>query len=190
MLARSAVQILSRYRYVYENEIYNLVWQHWKHILTCAHIVLLCFWRYELTKDEAEQNLSTALWLLKLAEPRWGDQARMAREKIESIAGAFGELSSTKVHIVRNAHGQASPSPRSSNKTRGRQRLSQGALLRSSTVPKSRSPGFFSPRLTLQTPTTRPTLTFSSSQTTRRDDASSFPSIDQTYKIGVSSDRP
>lgn len=92
MLARSAVQILSRYRYVYENEIYNLVWQHWKHILTCAHIVLLCFWRYELTKDEAEQNLSTALWLLKLAEPRWGDQARMAREKIESVAGAFGEM--------------------------------------------------------------------------------------------------
>jgi hypothetical protein len=129
MLARSAVQILSRYRYVYENEIYNLVWQHWKHILTCAHIVLLCFWRYELTKDEAEQNLSTALWLLKLAEPRWGDQARMAREKIESIAGVFGETGSVKVHIVRDAHGQASPSHRSSNKTRCRQTHFQRSIL-------------------------------------------------------------
>jgi hypothetical protein len=91
ILARSASQILFRYHDFYLTQHYNLVWQHLLHVVTSAHLVLLCFWRFEITKREAESSLSTAVWILVLSEPRWTAQARRAREKIEAIAVSFGK---------------------------------------------------------------------------------------------------
>lgn len=92
VLARSASQILTRYQDFYISQHYNLVWQHLRHIVTAAHVTLLCFWRFELTKREAEQSLSTAISILHLFQPRWGMQASGPRERIEAIALRFGTL--------------------------------------------------------------------------------------------------
>lgn len=90
VLARSACSILLRYHSIYRHVTYNLVWQHLRHVVTCAHIVLLCYWRFELSKAEAEQNLKMAAWMLSLMVPRWTNQASDARRKIINVANALG----------------------------------------------------------------------------------------------------
>lgn len=92
VLARSATQILVRYNAIYRRLPYNLMWQHLRQITTCAHILLLCYWRYELTKSETEVSLSLAVWMIGLMEPRWREQAADAKSKIIRIAESIGEL--------------------------------------------------------------------------------------------------
>lgn len=92
VLARSAMQILARYHDWYDQNHYNLIWPHLRQITTSAHIILLALERYEITKREAESSLSTAMWILRLSEPKWTDQASAARENIESVARAFGKI--------------------------------------------------------------------------------------------------
>lgn len=91
ILARSAVKILDAYSKMYLDLAYNLVWQHVRHVVTCAHLVLLCFWRYEMTKAEAETSLGLATWMLGLMEPRWGVSASESRRKIVAVAEMMGE---------------------------------------------------------------------------------------------------
>lgn len=92
ILARSASQILARYHDWYTTQTYNLAWQHLRHITTCAHVSMICYWRQELLQRETETNLASAIWILSLAEPRWTTFAQSAREKIELVAHALGKL--------------------------------------------------------------------------------------------------
>jgi hypothetical protein len=91
VLARSATQIIVRYNAIYRRLPYNLMWQHLRQITTCAHVLLLCYWRYELTKSETEVSLSLAVWMIGLMEPRWREQAADAKRKIILIAESIGE---------------------------------------------------------------------------------------------------
>ena len=100
-LARGAIHILSKYRNLYTTASYNFVWTHYRRIVTCAHLVLLCFWRYELEKGEAEQHLCIALYLLDLTSTRRAE-AVDARRKIEVIAQAMGELA--RIYWLANAN--------------------------------------------------------------------------------------
>lgn len=92
VLARSATQIIVRYNAIYRRLPYNLMWQHLRQVSTCAHIILLCYWRYEITKIEAEIQLSNAVWMLGLMEPRWREQAAEAKQKIHIVSAALGEF--------------------------------------------------------------------------------------------------
>lgn len=91
ILARSATEIMRNYHDYYSTRPYLGIWQHLRHIITSAHIGLLCFWRHELHRREAEQIVSSAVWILQLAEPRWPVLASSARLKIEEIVKAMGE---------------------------------------------------------------------------------------------------
>lgn len=90
VVSRSCAEILGRYRDFYLTGYYNLVHQHLRHFVTCAHLVIYCFWKYAMMKREAEELLSIASWLIQFFEPRWGDQALHARLKLHLVAGAFG----------------------------------------------------------------------------------------------------
>lgn len=90
VLSRSAMKILACYYDIYLHLEYNLVWAHIRHIITSAHIVIIAFWRFELTKTEAETALGQAVWMLSLMEPRWRSQASEGRRKILLIANALG----------------------------------------------------------------------------------------------------
>lgn len=91
VLARSTAKILECYYDIYLHVEYNLVWQHLRHLVTCAHVVIIAFWRFELTKTEAETALGQTVWMLSLMEPKWKMQASEARRKILMIANALGE---------------------------------------------------------------------------------------------------
>lgn len=97
VLARSATQVLVRYNAIYRRLPYNLMYQHLRQVVTCAHIVLVCFWRYEITKPEAEITLSIAVWIISLMEPRWREMASEARRKVVLVAGALGECKVNRV---------------------------------------------------------------------------------------------
>jgi hypothetical protein len=95
ILARASTQILTAYYEWYSTQTFNLMWQQLRHVVTCAHITVLCHVRFELLKEEAEANLVKVFWILALSEPRWTDQVQSARIKIEQVATAFGEINST-----------------------------------------------------------------------------------------------
>ena len=84
-LARGAIHIISKYRNLYTTASYNFVWTHLRRIITSAHLVMLCYWRCELEKGEAEQALCIALYLLELSSTRW-PSAVPAKGKIETVA--------------------------------------------------------------------------------------------------------
>ncbi|GMK56148.1 hypothetical protein CspeluHIS016_0212040 [Cutaneotrichosporon spelunceum] len=90
VLARAATRILECYGDIYRRLVYNLVWQHLRHVVTCAHIVIIAYWRFELTKSEAEHVLGLATWMLSLMEPRWQQQASEGIRKITQVANALG----------------------------------------------------------------------------------------------------
>lgn len=90
VLSRSAVKIVSCYHEIYLHLEFNLVWQHLRHLATCAHILIIAFWRFELTKAEAETALGQAVWMISLMEPKWREQASEAKRKILLIANALG----------------------------------------------------------------------------------------------------
>lgn len=90
VLARAATRILECYGDIYRRLVYNLVWQHLRHVVTCAHIIIIAYWRFELTKPEAEHVLGLATWILSLMEPRWGRQVSEANRKITLVANALG----------------------------------------------------------------------------------------------------
>ncbi|BEJ13130.1 hypothetical protein CspHIS471_0303040 [Cutaneotrichosporon sp. HIS471] len=89
VLTRSATKIIACYYDFYLYHEYNLMWLHFRHLVTCAHIVIIAHWRFELTKPEAEIALSHALWMIGLMEARWGRQASEARRKILQVANAL-----------------------------------------------------------------------------------------------------
>lgn len=91
ILARSAIKVISAYARIYAATQYNLVWQNVRQISTCAQLVLLCFWRFEITRHEAEDAIGSAAWMLQLMEPRWGVSASEQRRKILIIADTMGE---------------------------------------------------------------------------------------------------
>ena len=93
ILARASTQILTAYHEWYSTQSFNLMWQQLRHVITCAHITILCYVRFELLKEEAEANLVKVFWILALSEPRWTDQVQSARVKIEEMATAFGRSS-------------------------------------------------------------------------------------------------
>jgi len=94
ILARASTQILTAYHEWYSTQSFNLMWQQLRHVITCAHITILCHVRFELLKEEAEANLVKVFWILALSEPRWTDQVQSARSKIEQMASVFGKSSS------------------------------------------------------------------------------------------------
>ena len=94
ILARASTQILTAYYEWYSTQTFNLMWQQLRHVVTCAHITILCHVRFELLKEEAEANLVKVFSILALSEPRWTDQVKSARMKIEQVATAFGQYSS------------------------------------------------------------------------------------------------
>jgi hypothetical protein len=94
ILARASTQILTAYHEWYSTQSFNLMWQQLRHVITCAHITILCHSRYELLKEEAEANLVKVFWILALSEPRWTVQVQSARSKVEQMASAFGKSSS------------------------------------------------------------------------------------------------
>lgn len=112
ILARASTQILSAYHEWYSTQSFNLMWQQLRHVITCAHITILCYIRFELLKEEAEANLAKVFWILALSEPRWTDQVQSARIKIEQMASAFGELLQTSV-CGTNPTGLVTPTQRS-----------------------------------------------------------------------------
>jgi hypothetical protein len=89
VLSRSALKILACYYEMYLRHEYNLIWLHLRHLVTCAHIVIIAHWRFELTKAEAETALGQALWIIGLMEVRWRTQASEARRKILQVANAL-----------------------------------------------------------------------------------------------------
>jgi hypothetical protein len=91
ILARASTQILTAYHEWYSTQSFNLMWQQLRHVITCAHITILCHVRFELLKEEAEANLVKVFWILALSEPRWTDQVQSARSKIEQMASVFGK---------------------------------------------------------------------------------------------------
>jgi hypothetical protein len=90
ILARASTQILTAYHEWYSTQSFNLMWQQLRHVITCAHITILCHVRFELLREEAEANLVKVFWILALSEPRWTDQVQSARSKIEQMASVFG----------------------------------------------------------------------------------------------------
>jgi hypothetical protein len=92
ILARASTQILTAYHEWYSTQSFNLMWQQLRHVITCAHITILCHVRFELLKEEAEANLVKVFWILALSEPRWTLQVQSARINIEQMASAFGEV--------------------------------------------------------------------------------------------------
>lgn len=90
VLARSAVQVIVRYSSIYRRLPYNLMHQHLQQIRTCANIIVLCFWKFEMTKTEAEVSIAMAVWMIGLMVPRWGKQAADASRKITQLSEAVG----------------------------------------------------------------------------------------------------
>lgn len=89
-MARSASKIIEVYYSSISSEMYNCMWTQLRQITTCAHVVLFLLTRYEMRKQEAEDLLSKACWILDLWAVRWKKQAADARAKILMIAQAFG----------------------------------------------------------------------------------------------------
>lgn len=56
----------------------------------CAYVIILCFWRYEVTRTEAETSLGMAVWMISLMEPRWGHSAADSKIKVTRLAEAVG----------------------------------------------------------------------------------------------------
>lgn len=110
ILARAATKILAAYSRIYQTSQYNLVWQHLRHIVTCAHIALLCYWRFEMTKAEAEDAVGSATWMLSLMEPRWGRSVTEAIHKLNAVAEVMGESSVCNLTAGLNPAAPATPS--------------------------------------------------------------------------------
>lgn len=77
--------------YAYESDDVNMVWQHLKIVVACAHIVLFSFWRYELREDEAARALDLSLEVLMAMQPRWGLQIEDAVHNIHVMADVVGK---------------------------------------------------------------------------------------------------
>jgi hypothetical protein len=90
IIARSATQILLVYRAIYRTGQFNLAWPHLRRVLTCGQLIVQCYWRYELQKEEAEIAMQMAFELLDKLALRW-KSATPARASLWELARGLGE---------------------------------------------------------------------------------------------------
>jgi hypothetical protein len=98
VISRSAVKIISVIHHMYSHELddINMVWQHLRKVVTCAHIALLSYWRYELREPEAATAVQEALHVLGILQVRWGRQVADAIFNIYELASVLGRLQAVR----------------------------------------------------------------------------------------------
>jgi hypothetical protein len=89
IIARSATQILLAYRAIYRTRVYNLAWPQLRRVVTCAQLILQCYWRYELQKEEAETAMRIVFELLDTLRARWRS-ASTARDSLWELTMGLG----------------------------------------------------------------------------------------------------
>jgi hypothetical protein len=90
IIARSATQILLAYRAIYRTRVYNLAWPQLRRVVTCGQLILQCYWRYELQKEEAETMMRIVFELLDTLQARWRS-ASTVRASLTELTKGLGE---------------------------------------------------------------------------------------------------
>lgn len=91
-MARAASNMIESCASAMSFMMYNAIWTQLRQMITCAHVILYLYSKYEVRRPEAEDLLSKACWVIDLFSVRWRKPASDARAKILMVAQVFGEL--------------------------------------------------------------------------------------------------